>query len=85
MTVVPVRLSDDEVRKLRLLLRQGTYRSRNEAIRAILDEGLEERLGQDEDVSSLVDTLLTQSKKGQPPISFKAEKGVIEIVAEGRA
>jgi len=84
LTVVPVRLSEEDVRKLRVLLRRGTYRSRNEAIRAILSEGLEERLGQDEDVSSLVGALLAQSKKGKVPISFKAEKSVIEIVAEGR-
>jgi Arc/MetJ-type ribon-helix-helix transcriptional regulator len=84
LTVVPVRLSEEEVRKLNLLLRRGTYRSRNEAIRAILSERLEERLCQDEDVSSLVDALLAQSKKGKVPISFKAEKSVIEIVAEGR-
>jgi hypothetical protein len=54
-------------------------------MRAILSEGLEERLGQEEDVSSLVDALLAQSRKGKVPISFKALKSAIEIVAEGRA
>lgn len=84
MTVVPVRLSDEEVRKLKLLMQRGIYRSRNEAIRVILAEGLEERLGEDEDVSDLVNRLLVLSKEGKTPISFKAERSVVEIVAEGR-
>lgn len=84
MTVVPVRLSEGEVRKLNLLLKRGVYKSRNEAIRAILAEGLEERLGENEDVTELVSKMLALRKLGKTPISFKAEKSVVEIVAEGR-
>jgi Arc/MetJ-type ribon-helix-helix transcriptional regulator len=84
LTVVPVRLRDEEVGKLNLLLKRGVYRSRNEAIRAILAEGLEERLGEDEDVTSLVNKLLRLRRNGRTPISFKSSRRVVEIVAEGR-
>lgn len=84
MTVVPVRLDDDEVRKLNILLKRGVYRSRNEAIRAILAEGLKERLGQDEDVTPLVNKLLALRKTGKNPLSFKTTRSILEIVAEGR-
>jgi Arc/MetJ-type ribon-helix-helix transcriptional regulator len=84
LTVVPVRLDDDEVRKLNILLKRGAYRSRNEAIRAILAEGLKERLGQDEDVTPLVNKLLALRKTGKNPVSFKTARSILEIVAEGR-
>ena len=54
------------------------------AIRAILAEGLEERLGENEDVTELVSKMLALRKLGKTPISFKTEKSVVEIVAEGR-
>jgi len=51
MRVIPVRLTDEEVRKIDLLTKRGLYRSRSEAIRAILSKQLEEKLGEDEDVT----------------------------------
>jgi Arc/MetJ-type ribon-helix-helix transcriptional regulator len=81
---VPVRLRDEDVGRLNLLLKRGLYRSRNEAIRAILAEGLQERLGEDEDVTSLVSKLLKLRRSGKTPISFRSRKRVVEIVAEGR-
>ena len=84
LTVVPVRLSDDEVRKLTLLMGRGVYRSRNEAIRAILAQGLEERLWESEDVTPLVNKLLALRRSGKKPISFSSKVSVVEIVAEGR-
>jgi Arc/MetJ-type ribon-helix-helix transcriptional regulator len=84
LTVVPVRISEDEVRKLNMLLKRGTYRSRNEAIRAILAEGLRERLGEDEDVTLLVNKLLALKKLGKPPITFRTTSDMVAAVAEGR-
>jgi Arc/MetJ-type ribon-helix-helix transcriptional regulator len=84
LTVVPVRLRDEEVGKLNLLLKRGVYRSRNDAIRAILAEGLEERLVEDEDVTHIVNKLLRLKKKGGTLLSFRSTKRVVEIVAEGR-
>jgi len=84
LTVVPVRLGDEEVGKLNLLLKRGVYRSRNEAIRAILAEGLEERLAEDEDVTPIVNKLLSLARSGRKPITFRSRKSVVKIVAEGR-
>ena len=81
---MPVRLRDEEVGMLNLLLKHGIYRSRNEAIRAILAEALEKRLGEDEDVTSLVNKLLRLRRRGRPPISFRSSRRVVDIVAEGR-
>lgn len=67
-----------------MLMKQGRYRSRNEAIRAILAEGLEEKLGEDEDIAGLVNKLLALKKQGRNPISYKAGRSVVEIVSEGR-
>ena len=79
-----MRLSDEETRKLNMLLRRGAYRSRNDAIRSILAEAVEEKLGEDDDVTALVDRLLAVRKRGNRPISFKTSRSIVEIVSEGR-
>jgi Arc/MetJ-type ribon-helix-helix transcriptional regulator len=84
MAVVPVRLSEDDVRKLNVLMKRGIYKSRNEAIRALVEEGLQVKLGEDEDVTQIVDRLLALQKKGEIPIRFKSRKTAAEMVAEGR-
>lgn len=84
LTVVPLRLNDDEVRGLNLLMKQGRYRTRNEAIRAILAEGIEEKLGEDEDIADLVNKLLAMRKQGKNPISYTSKRSVVEIISEGR-
>jgi Arc/MetJ-type ribon-helix-helix transcriptional regulator len=84
LTVVPLRLNDDEVRRLNLLMKQGRYRTRNEAIRAILAEGIEEKLGEDEDIADLVNKLLAIRKQGKNPISYASKRSVVEIISEGR-
>jgi hypothetical protein len=50
----------------------------------ILAEGLEDKLGEDEDVTSLVNKLLRLRRNGRTPIYFKSRRRVAEIVAEGR-
>lgn len=65
-------------------MKQGRYRSRNEAIRAILAEGLEEKLGEDEDIADVVNKLLAIKKQGKNPISYASKRSVVEIISEGR-
>ena len=84
MRVIPVRLTDEEVRKIDLLIKQGLYRSRSEAIRAILPERLEEKLGEDEDVTSLVNKLLNLRKARGTPVRLRLKKNAVEVVADGR-
>jgi Arc/MetJ-type ribon-helix-helix transcriptional regulator len=84
MAVVPVRLSEDDVRKLNVLMKRGIYKSRNEAIRALVEDGLQVKLGEDDDVTQIVDRLLALRKKEEIPIWFKSRKTAAEMVAEGR-
>ena len=65
MAVVRVRLSEDDVRKLNVLMKRGIYKNRSGAIRAIVDEGLRVKLGEDDDVTQIVDRLLALRKRGK--------------------
>jgi metal-responsive CopG/Arc/MetJ family transcriptional regulator len=83
--VVPVRLDDDELKRIDLLVQQKHYKSRNEAIRKMLKSKLSEELSEDEDVHELVGILMKLKKKGKNPLVLKLEKTAVETVAEGRA
>jgi metal-responsive CopG/Arc/MetJ family transcriptional regulator len=82
--VVPLRLDDDELKRIDLLVQQKHYKSRNEAIRKMLKSKLSEELSEDEDVHDLVDALLRFKKKGKDPLVLRLKKTAVETVAEGR-
>ena len=84
MGVVPVRLDDEELKRIDLLVQQKHYKSRNEAIRKMLKSKLSEELSEDEDVHELVETLLKLKEKGRDPLVLKLKKTAVETVAEGR-
>jgi metal-responsive CopG/Arc/MetJ family transcriptional regulator len=81
---VPVRLDDDELKRIDLLVQQKHYKSRNEAIRKMLKSKLSEELSEDEDVHELVESLLRIKKNGKDPLVLKLRKTAVETVAEGR-
>lgn len=58
--------------------------SRNEAIRALVAQGLEVKLGDNGEVTSLVNKLLASRRKGKNLVWFKMKKSAAEIVAGGR-
>jgi metal-responsive CopG/Arc/MetJ family transcriptional regulator len=82
--VVPLRLDDEELKRIDLLVQQKHYKSRNEAIRKMLKSKLSEELSEDEDVHDLVGALLRFKKKGKEPLVLKLKKTAVETVAEGR-
>jgi len=82
--VVPVRLDDEMLKRIDLLVQQKHYKSRNEAIRQMLKSKLSEELTEDEDVHELVESLLRIKKKGKDPLVLKLQKTAVETVAEGR-
>ena len=84
MGVVPVRLDDEELKRIDLLVQQKHYKSRNEAIRQMLKSKLSEELSEDEDVHELVESLLRIKKKGKDPLVLKLQKTAVETVGEGR-
>lgn len=81
---MPVRLDDEELKRIDLLVQRHLYKSRNEAIREMLKSKLSEELSEDEDVEDLVEVLLELKKKGKEPLTLKLRKSAVETVAEGR-
>ncbi len=85
MGVIPVRLSDDEVKQIDLLVKRGGRSSRSKVIREILREHLTQKLSGDEDVGHLVEALMRLTSKGREPVKLRFKKTVAEAVSEGRA
>ena len=88
MTVVPIRLSRQDARRLDLLVKLGIYRSRTEAIRAMIQAGADEQVNRylmNATVLKALDELLEYEKsKGRNPLRITTRKTAAEIVAEGR-
>jgi Arc/MetJ-type ribon-helix-helix transcriptional regulator len=84
MGIVPVRIDDEDLKKIDVLVKREAYRSRNEAIRQIIKAKLAESLVEDEDVTALVETLLKMKRKGREPVTLRFTKSAAEIVSEGR-
>ncbi len=85
MAIVPVRLSDDEVKQIDLLAKRGGRSSRSKVIREILQEHLAQKLSDDEDVTALVEALIKIGLRGREPVKLNFQKTVAEAVSEGRA
>jgi len=88
MTVLPIRLSRQDTRKLDLLVKLGIYGSRTEAIRAMIQAKADEQLSRhmlSENILHVLDELLEYEKRmGRNPLRVVTEKTAVEIVAEGR-
>jgi Arc/MetJ-type ribon-helix-helix transcriptional regulator len=73
---------------LDLLVKLGIYRSRTEAIRAMIQTGADEQVSRhimNEAVLKVLDRLLEYEKSnGRNPLQTISEKTAAEIVAEGR-
>jgi len=88
LTVVPIRLSRQDARNLDRLVKLGIYRSRTEAIRAMIQAGADEQVGRylmNETVLDALNELLEYEKgNGSNPLRITTGKTAAEIVAEGR-
>ncbi|HZY93741.1 MAG TPA: ribbon-helix-helix domain-containing protein [Candidatus Bathyarchaeia archaeon] len=85
MGIVPVRIDDDQLKRIDLLVKRGVYKTRNQAIREMLKTRLLEELSEDEDVEEAVRVLIETKKKGHEPLVLQLEKSAVETVAEGRS
>ena len=85
MGIVPVRIDDDQLKRIDLLVKRGVYKTRNQAIREMLKTRLSEELSEDEDVEEMVRVLIETKKKGHEPLVLHLEKSAVETVAEGRS
>lgn len=84
MAIIPVRLTDDEVKQIDLLVKRAGRSSRSKVIREILQEHLTQRLSSDFDVSDLVRELMRLSAKGGEPVKLRFKTTATEAVSEGR-
>ncbi len=85
MGVVPVRIDDEDLKRIDLLVKRQAFRSRNEAIRKMIKTKLLESISDDEEVDDLVRVLLKQKKSGNEPVVLRLKKTAAELVAGGRA
>ena len=68
-----------------MLVKRGTYKSRDEAIRKMLSAQLADELSEDENVEELVREMLEAKKQtGRDPFKLKLGKSATETVAEIR-
>ena len=88
MTVVPIRLSRQDARKLDLLVKLGLYNSRTEAIRAMIQATADEQLNRymlnDRVREALNELLQAEKRHRENPLRITSEKTAAEIVAESR-
>jgi len=84
LAVIPVRLSDDDVKGIDLLVKRAGSSSRSKIIRDILQEHLARKLSGDLDVSDLVRDLMRASAGGQEPVKLQFKTSATKAVSEGR-
>jgi len=88
MTVVPIRLSRQDARKLDLLVKLGLYDSRTEAMRAMIQAKADEQLNQymlsDRVKEALTELLQVEKRHRENPLRITSQNTAAEIVAEGR-
>jgi Arc/MetJ-type ribon-helix-helix transcriptional regulator len=88
MTVVPIRLTRQDARKLDLLVRLGLYNSRTEAMRAMIQTAADEQLNRymlnDRMKEALNQLLQAEKQHGENPLRITSDKTAAEIVAESR-
>jgi Arc/MetJ-type ribon-helix-helix transcriptional regulator len=88
VTVVPIRLSRQDARKLDLLVRLGIYNSRTEAMRAMIQATADEQLNRymlnDRVKEALNGLLQAEKQEGKSPLRITSDKTAAEIVAESR-
>jgi Arc/MetJ-type ribon-helix-helix transcriptional regulator len=86
MAVLPLRLTDEDIKALDALVKSGVYKNRSEAARALIRDGARVRIGETKDVSEVVRLLLRASKKKRerPFRIVYNSKSAVELVAQGR-
>ncbi len=84
MSVVPIKLSKEEITLIDYLVRAGLFKSRNEAIRCMIRKGLQELLSE-LFISSEVDEIVEALLRAESDILvIKSEKTAEELVREER-
>lgn len=89
MAVIPVKVDQENLRKLDMLVRPGVFKNRSAAIRCALKEGLEKKMESVptldlSGIGSVVELMLRLTSKGVDVIGITSERTAVEVVSEGR-
>jgi len=89
LAVIPVKVDQENLRKLDMLVRPGVFKNRSAAIRCALKEGLEKKMESVptldlSGIGSVVELMLRLTSKGVDVIGITSERTAVEVVSEGR-
>ncbi len=88
MAVLPVRLDEEDIRRIELLVKMKLFRNRSDAIRTLVREGLDRTLifptKINAQVRALVDALAKAHNKGELAVKLVSTKPAAELIAEER-
>jgi len=83
LSVIPVKLEKKDIIALDLLVKMGLFKSRSEAIRAFVREGIN-RIFIQRIITSDVDEIVSKLLREEMPFVIKSKKTAAEIVSEVR-
>jgi len=89
LSVVPVKLERDDVKKLDTLVKLGIFKNRSQAIRSLLRDQLEKKIAALPQadltgVGPVLDLMLRLASRGVKVIRITSRRSPAELVGEGR-
>jgi Arc/MetJ-type ribon-helix-helix transcriptional regulator len=89
LSVVPVKLEKEDVKKLDMLVRLGVFKNRSQAIRWMIRDGMNKKIeslpqADLSGVEPVVELMLRLASRGANVIRITSTETAGEIVAEGR-
>ena len=88
MAILPVRLDEEDIRRIELLVQMKIFRNRSDAIRTLVREGLDRTLiiptKIEGKLKEVLDALTKIHSTGKLAVKVVADKTAAELVAEER-
>lgn len=86
MAIIPINLDDGIVEKIDLLVKQGMYKNRSEALRHQIVKGIENisLISEPDKESKIYQMLLEELLNSDPIPLLDGDKTINEMVSEGR-
>jgi Arc/MetJ-type ribon-helix-helix transcriptional regulator len=89
MSIVPVKLEKEDVKKLDMLVRLGVFKNRSQAIRWMLRDGMDKKIESLPQidlsgVEPVVELMMRLASRGANVIRITSAKTAGEMVSEGR-
>ncbi len=88
MKILSMKLPDELIQQLDLLVDRGIYRSRNEALRYLINKGVKEEIAtmflQEQSQQDRINSIINQFKKMNVTLILNTNKTASELVGEER-